>query len=738
MKQPTLDPQRVAAPALAVFSIALALRWWHLFELRSSPFFVFLLGDADRYDAWARSIAAGHLLSADVFYQAPLYPYFLAAIYAALGDAPWITRGLQALIGATSCALLTLAGSRYAGRGAGLAAGLLLACYAPAIFFDGLIQKSVLDLFFLCALLVLLPAAEDRPRRRTWLVVGATVGALVMLRENALLVAAVVMAWPLTFAALPGARRAALSAAFAAGFLGALLPAIAHNAAVSGKFHLTTSQLGTNLYIGNNPEATGSYIPLRAGRGSAKFERQDAFALAREATGRDLSPSEVSDFWTRRAVAWALGNPGDWLRLTGRKFALLLDAVEAVDTEDQYTVADASTPLRLAGAIGHFGVLAPLAVLGVFTTWSFRRRLAILLVLTATYAASVLLFYVVARYRFPLVPFLAIYAGAGIAHVAQFAREAKAATLVAAVLAVVSTAVFANWPRSNPQMMRAVTHYNLGNAYKVAGDPENAVLHYREALARTEDFFEAHHNLAATYASLGRVDEALAHYRRNLARNPSDALALNNIANLLRARGEYDEAERHYERAIAVDPHYVEARRNLGAAQIERGATDRAIETFEALVAHAPTTEGAQRQLGELLSARGDTADALPHLEAALREEPEASDLLLSAAWLLSTHPDAAVRNGDRAVAYAERVIRLGGRGSARALGVLAAAQAEAGDFAAARATANRALTALERPGGRRERALRAQLDGYEAERAHRSRSRRPGAVRRASPDRFE
>ena len=33
----------------------------------------------------------------------------------------------------------------------GLVAGLALALYAPAIFFDSLIQKSVLDMFFVCA-----------------------------------------------------------------------------------------------------------------------------------------------------------------------------------------------------------------------------------------------------------------------------------------------------------------------------------------------------------------------------------------------------------------------------------------------------------------------------------------------------------------------------------------------------------------------------------------------------------
>ena len=40
----------------------------------------------------------------------------------------------------------------------------MLALYAPAIFFDGLLQKSVLDVFFVCLALWLI-ATDNRNRR---------------------------------------------------------------------------------------------------------------------------------------------------------------------------------------------------------------------------------------------------------------------------------------------------------------------------------------------------------------------------------------------------------------------------------------------------------------------------------------------------------------------------------------------------------------------------------------------
>ena len=43
------------------------------------------MGDARGYDAWARRLAAGDWIGTDVFYQAPLYPYFLGVVYALAG-----------------------------------------------------------------------------------------------------------------------------------------------------------------------------------------------------------------------------------------------------------------------------------------------------------------------------------------------------------------------------------------------------------------------------------------------------------------------------------------------------------------------------------------------------------------------------------------------------------------------------------------------------------------------------
>ena len=139
---------------------------------------------------------------------------------------------------------------------------------------------------------------------------------------------------------------------------------VIRNYSVDGGFYLTTSQFGSNFYIGNNPNADGTYASIRFGRGAPEFERLDAKEVAEESVGRTLSPAEVSSFWTGRALGYITSQPVSWLKLTGRKILLLFNRTEMLDTESQESYAECSSPLRVLGWIGHFGLLVPLAVLG--------------------------------------------------------------------------------------------------------------------------------------------------------------------------------------------------------------------------------------------------------------------------------------------------------------------------------------------------------------------------------------
>src|SRR2546427_12084352 len=141
-----------APAALVIFAVAFTLRIVHIWQMRNAPFFTLLMGDARGYDEWAQRIAAGDWVGRDVFYQAPLYPYFLASIYWIAGRSPTLVRIAQAVIGSCSCVLIAAAARRLFSARAGLLAGLVLGVYAPGVFFVGLLQRAGVDgIFFFVA-----------------------------------------------------------------------------------------------------------------------------------------------------------------------------------------------------------------------------------------------------------------------------------------------------------------------------------------------------------------------------------------------------------------------------------------------------------------------------------------------------------------------------------------------------------------------------------------------------------
>src|SRR5262249_53289504 len=199
----------------------------------------------------------------------------------------------------------------------GVVAGIGLAIYAPAIFFDGLLQKSVLDLFFLSLSLWLIALLlERRGERALWLWLGVAMGGLRLTRETAPVFIVVILGWCLigikvrvkpdattdkvrlkpdtttdkrpkrkkksdvvsgfsrTSHDTPsGFSRTRSAAAFILGLAIVLLPVAIRNYAVGGGFYLTTSQFGPNFFIGNNANADGTYMSLRFGRGAPAHER---------------------------------------------------------------------------------------------------------------------------------------------------------------------------------------------------------------------------------------------------------------------------------------------------------------------------------------------------------------------------------------------------------------------------------------------------------------------------------
>ena len=577
---------------LTIFSVAFTLRLIYLLQIDSIPLFYHLAGDARTYDEWGQRIAAGDWLGTGVFYQAPLYPYFLGLVQFFFGSNLWLVRLIQITLGALSCSLIFLVGQRLFSRQAGIISGFILATYGPALFFDGLIEKSIFDLFLLAVILFLIFCAGDGAHRAKWLAVGALLGLLALSRENALILVLVVPCWIALSPAPPSSTRLRRIGLFFAGLFLVLLPVGLRNLGVGGEFKLTTSQLGPNFYIGNNPAADGRYNSVRDMIGEPQLEGPDAKRLAERALQRSLTPGEVSSYWLGKSWDYIKTHPLDWLRLLAKKWMLVWNAREIEDSDDFYIYRQWSWLLGLLGRLNHFGVLAPLAGVGLLLSFGQWRRLWLLYAMVLALAASVAAFYVFGRYRFPLVPLLVLFAGAGLMQIINFYNAAAWRPLFGAMAVFCACAIFTNWPIFGFSGPGAAGYNNLSNAY------------YKQ----------------------GKIDDAIQTALKAVELEPRYGVAHYNIGNMYAGQGKFALAQRHFEEALRIYPNYAEVRSNLGQLLAERGDLRAGIEQFRTAIALNPALSRAHLNLGVALAKQGRIHEADAPLREAARLMPQSAE----------------------------------------------------------------------------------------------------------------
>lgn len=641
---PDPAPPRRFHRALASIAIgALALRVVYLLELRGEALVAVPIGDGWQYDEWARRIAAGEWLGAQAFYQTPLYPYLLAVIYTAVGHSLTAVRAIQAVLGVAACVLLGIAGRRFFGERAGLIAAGMLALYPWAIFSDGLIQKSSLDAFLITALLASLAVFQFRPHWKWLIAAGLALGAFAINRETGRLLHPVVVFW------LLGAFREAVdlrgrirwSAIFTAAVAAIMLPVAVHNYRASGEFLLSTSQSGPNFYIGNHDGASGIYEPLTPGGGSAERERSDAVRLAEQATGRALSPGEVSDYWLGRAIEYIRTQPADWVRLTGVKLLLTLNAAEVADTESLDVYAEYSRLLR-ALTWFDFGLVLPLAVFGIWQSRGGWKRLSLLYAVLLVLLLSVAAFFVLARYRYPAVPVAMLFAAYGISSLAELRRGGLRRAMTGLVLAAAAALITRV---SLPAIYRDTTLFNVGLAYLKTDQPAEAIRWLQQAVQRAPEDAAAHFAMGVTYNRTGQFADAVEALRRAVRLNPNDAEAkealagsLNNLGMSRSAAGDAEGAMSAFLESLSLRPGDAPTHNNLGLALHGAGRTADAVREMREAVRLKPDYAEAHANLALMLEAAGAIADAKAHFETALRLQPDHAGLRDSFAAFLDRH----------------------------------------------------------------------------------------------------
>jgi tetratricopeptide (TPR) repeat protein len=279
------------------------------------------------------------------------------------------------------------------------------------------------------------------------------------------------------------------------------------------------------------------------------FDHLSIVANIERKVGHRMKHSEVSDYLAGQALSWMREHPERVLGLMWKKTLLYWGPTEPADNKVIAGDRAASSVLRripltffvvfglfLAGALlllGQHRGRVPTAKNSAARAREQWETSVLILYLILVWYASHLPFAVTARYRVPTIPLLFLFGAYFLESEWRMLREK-------------------DWRKSEPSMAR--WHYQRGIAHTRAGQIENSISEYRDALALNPGYSAVHNDLAAVLASRGRIAESIPHFRKALEARPNDASSHFNLALALELVGAIEESRLHYRRAVELRP----------------------------------------------------------------------------------------------------------------------------------------------------------------------------------------
>lgn len=323
------------------------------------------------------------------------YPLFLSGLAAVFGTSPAgmvIIQMVQAMLGAAACFFLYQIADRIFGRRVALLAALLLAVYPLFVYSAAQISAVNLYVPLNLALISALLAAAEHTRSRHALLAGLLMGLLVLSRAETLLYIPVLGAWLCVASDRARVRKTALLLVVT---VLTVSPLAVRNAAVFGSPLPLTLSGGLNLWIGNNPEATGTrseYTDPPVEPPPEITERIDRVPPTAQYEAR------IDELYREAAVDYMQDNPWQVVLLSLKKLTFFWGVYWGIS----FTYPMADSPLYL----GPWIVLMVLFVWGLILTRHLWRRYVLLLIYFVISSAVAMLFFVIPRYTMFVIPMM--------------------------------------------------------------------------------------------------------------------------------------------------------------------------------------------------------------------------------------------------------------------------------------------------------------------------------------------
>lgn len=397
-----------------VLFMAVVIRLVFAFQVKASPLVHGLASDSKEYIEFATRMLAGDFTHQDFIMFNPLYPVLLYLVFGVFGVNVFAAILVQVVLDILSCFMIYTLTRRLFDGTTGLVAMTIYALYGDIIFFTGVLLAPISICFLSLLFMNLLLLGVEKRKLTIFGLSGLVFGLQVLVKPNIFLFIFVVPLWIVwALRSKIGVQRAWLPAvSFLGFFLLVILGVSARNYTIEQHFSPFSTQGGLNFYIGNHSGSTGVFMTPEGVSAVPQYQVKSSIQHAEKQMGKALGPQGASDYWMKQGMEYIAENPFDFIALTLKKTTLFWHH-EAVYQNVDIEQCKKLIPLLQVPFLS-FGLVAPLGLLGCFL-WVMRRRkepnVLLVLLYIGVYMAGTVIFFITARFRLPVVPFL-IVAGA--------------------------------------------------------------------------------------------------------------------------------------------------------------------------------------------------------------------------------------------------------------------------------------------------------------------------------------
>lgn len=559
--------RRLWLQATLVFAFALLIKLVYVEERLKLPDVDHPILDSLFHDQWARGLAF-HQWTPDLerlqhepYFRAPLYPYFLSAIYRTFGTGPGAVFTMQAVLGALTVSLMFLFCARAFDARVAWIAALVQIGYWPFTYHEAERLVPAISIPLDMLLLFLLARAARTRQMRDAGLVGVAAGLAAIARPTILIAFPFGLAW-LAMQVKPAAwKRAVVAAAMAALVIA---PVTVRNLTRGHDRVIIASQGGVNFFIGNNPQSDGVKAVVPGTRADWWGGYDDTQRIAQEAAGRALKPSGISAYWYRRGLDFIKQQPAAAARLYWRKAILVVGNAEPSNERQLYFRRKGSHVLSWMH-VG-FALILASALAGLYFALRGKERSVALLcaVLATVYGLGIMAFFVNSRFRLPVALYLIPLSAFGLVALYDVGRARRWRELapVGGIACVVFVASMAN-PYGIGAVADTRGYYSLGVDYYRKAEYDHALEALNRSLQVDSTYAPAWMMRGRTYGHLGNPNAAIQDLKRSCAIDSMSADALFWLGVAYQKAGRHAQAEAPYRRSLALDPDRAEAATNL-------------------------------------------------------------------------------------------------------------------------------------------------------------------------------